>query len=233
MTTILLIEDDLNQRLLYQMELEDEEYSVVLASNGWEALQQAKKEHPDLVVLDLGMPGMDGIEVLGRMMGLNAKLPVIIYSANESFKDNFMTWVADSYVVKSSNLDVLKEEIERVLLERKGEGYRIWPEGEGVNIAGRLKDELVARGAIKRTEDKVGGMNYGGFWLPCQIAEDRLMPGGLGRGRAYVENGSNRCRDSAVEPPAVWRKAFPWGVRGAGRPDRQPEPGGISGVSEP
>ena len=132
MTTILLIEDDLNQRLLYQMELEDEEYSVVLASNGWEALQQAKKEHPDLVVLDLGMPGMDGIEVLGRMMGLNAKLPVIIYSANESFKDNFMTWVADSYVVKSSNLDVLKEEIERVLLERKGEGYRIWPEGEGV-----------------------------------------------------------------------------------------------------
>ncbi len=75
---------------------------------------------------------MDGIEVLGRRMGLNAKLPVIIYSANESFKDNFMTWVADSYVVKNSNLDVLKEEIERVLLERKGGGCRIWPDGMGV-----------------------------------------------------------------------------------------------------
>ncbi len=127
MPTILLVEDELNQRLLYQMELEDEGYRVVLASDGWEALQQSKEEHPDLVVLDLGMPGMDGIEALGRMMDQNAKLPVIIYTGDENFKDNFMTWVADAYLVKRSNLDALKEEIERVLLERKGERYRIWP----------------------------------------------------------------------------------------------------------
>ncbi len=120
MTTILLVEDELNQRLLYQTELEDDGYRVVLASDGWGALQQVKKEHPDLVVLDLGMPGMDGIEALWRMVGLNAKLPVIIYSAYDNSQDNFMTWLADAYLVKSSNLDVLKDEIEHVLHESQG-----------------------------------------------------------------------------------------------------------------
>ena len=120
MTTILVVEDELNQRLLYQIELEDEGYRVVLASDGEEALQQVKDEHPDLVVLDLGMPGMDGIEALGRMMDQNAELPVIIYSAYENFRENFMTWAADAYVVKSSNVDVLMHEIEQVLLERQG-----------------------------------------------------------------------------------------------------------------
>lgn len=119
MTTILVVEDELNQRLLYQMELEDDGYRVVLASDGLEALQQVKEEHPDLVVLDLGMPGMDGIEVLGRLLDQNAKLPVIIYSVYESFQNN-STWAADAYVVKSSNLEVLMHEIERVLLERQG-----------------------------------------------------------------------------------------------------------------
>ena len=122
MTTILVVEDELNQRLLYQMELEDDGYRVVLASDGWEALQQVKEEHPDLVVLDLGMPGMDGIEALGRMMDQNAKLPVIIYSAYESFRDS-LAWAADAYVVKSSNLDVLMHEIERVLLERQKKSH--------------------------------------------------------------------------------------------------------------
>ena len=119
MTTILLVEDELNHRLLYQTELEDDGYRVVLASDGWGALQQVKEEHPDLVVLDLGMPGMDGIEALWRMVGLNAKLPVIIYSAYDNSQDNFMTWLADAYLVKSSNLDVLKGEIEQVLLETR------------------------------------------------------------------------------------------------------------------
>ncbi len=122
MPTILLVENELNQRLLYQWELEDDGYRVVLASDGWEALQQVKEEHPDLV-LDLGLPGMNGIEALGRMMDQNAKLPVIIYSAYEGFRDNFMTRGADAYVVKSSNLDVLMHEIEQVLLERQGKSH--------------------------------------------------------------------------------------------------------------
>ncbi|OGG55494.1 MAG: hypothetical protein A3F84_18785 [Candidatus Handelsmanbacteria bacterium RIFCSPLOWO2_12_FULL_64_10] len=131
MATILVVEDQPNQRLLYQMELEEEGYRVVLASDGREALQNVQGEHPDLVVLDLRMPGMDGIETLGRMMALNSRLPVIIYSAYNSFMDNFMSWAAEAYLVKSSNVDLLKAEIRRVLLKR-GERGPIWLEtGQG------------------------------------------------------------------------------------------------------
>ncbi len=61
-------------------------------------------------------------------MGLNARLPVIIYSAYGSFKDNFMTWAADAYVVKGSNVNILKEQIQRVLFERKQEAQQVWAE---------------------------------------------------------------------------------------------------------
>ena len=86
-------------------------------------------EQPDLVVLDLHMPGMDGIDTLGQMMALNPKLPVVIYSVYERLKDNFMTWTADVYLVKSSDIEILKGEIERVLSERKAQGrWPIWPQ---------------------------------------------------------------------------------------------------------
>ena len=130
MSTIMVVEDEPNQRLLYQMELEDEGYRVITASEGSEALQLVKKEHPDLVVLDLRMPGMDGVAVLERMMGLNPKLPVIIYSAYDLFRDNFMTWAAEVYLVKSSNVDVLKGEIQRVLSERKEQQQKVWQDEE-------------------------------------------------------------------------------------------------------
>lgn len=127
MITILLVEDEPNQRTLYQMELEDENYRIVLASDGREALQKVKEEHPDLVVLDLVMPGMDGLETLSRMLALNPRLPVVIYSAYTGFMDNFMSWVADAYLVKSSDVDLLKAEIRRALLKREEKGP-VWPE---------------------------------------------------------------------------------------------------------
>ena len=127
MPTILLVEDEANQRLLYQMELEDEGYEVVFACTGREALQEAQRERPDLVVLDLRMPDMDGLEALQRLMALNQKLPVVIHSAYETYKDNFMAWAADAYVVKSSNVDVLKAEIRQVLARLSNEGRRpVW-----------------------------------------------------------------------------------------------------------
>ena len=105
--------------MLYRMELENEGYRVVLASQGEEALEKVKEAKPDLVVLDLRLPVMGGMELLDRMMGLNAKLPVIIYSAYDGYKDNFLTWSADAYLVKNSNLDLLKKEIKRIVSQRK------------------------------------------------------------------------------------------------------------------
>ena len=118
MPTLLICEDDDHQRLLYEEELRDEGYDVVVAHSGHEALDMVKNVAPDLVVLDVAMPGMDGIEALGQLLARNNQLPVILHTAYATYKDNFMSWSADAYVVKASDLAELKAEIQRVLAER-------------------------------------------------------------------------------------------------------------------
>ena len=118
MPTILIVEDDEHQQLLFQEVLQEEGYTVVSARSGKEALELAQRVTPDLVVLDIAMPGMDGVETLGRLLSRNNQLPIILHTAYATYKDNFMTWSADAYVVKSSDLTELKAEIERVLAKR-------------------------------------------------------------------------------------------------------------------
>jgi DNA-binding response OmpR family regulator len=118
MARILVVEDEQNQRELYAMELADEGYEVEQASNGRDAVELVKKNKYDLVVLDIRMPEMDGIEALGRILSRDKKIPVIIYTAYSNYKSNFMTWTADAYVTKSSNLGELKEKIRDILSTR-------------------------------------------------------------------------------------------------------------------
>ncbi len=67
------------------------------------------------MVLDVAMPGVDGIETLGRILAENNRIPVLLHTAYATYKDNFMAWSADAYVVKSSDLSELKAEVRRVL----------------------------------------------------------------------------------------------------------------------
>jgi len=115
MSKILLVEDDGNQAILYQQELEADGYEVVLASNGREAIQKVEEAQPDLIVMDVSMPGMDGIEAMGRILSEHNKLPIILNTAYASYKDNFLSWSADAYVIKSSDLKELKAMIEKLL----------------------------------------------------------------------------------------------------------------------
>ena len=118
MTTILLVEDDENQRLLYEQELMHEGYEVVTASNGKEALEKVQKKLPDIVIMDINMPKMDGIEAMGRILGKNKEILVIINTAYSNYKDSFMSWAADAYIVKTSDLSELKEKIKEVLAKK-------------------------------------------------------------------------------------------------------------------
>ena len=118
MTTILLVEDDENQRLLYEQELMHEGYEVVTASNGKEALEKVQEKLPDIVIMDINMPKMDGIEAMGRILGKNKEIPVIINTAYSNYKDSFMSWAADAYIVKTSDLSELKEKIKEVLAKK-------------------------------------------------------------------------------------------------------------------
>src|SRR5437870_2358798 len=118
MAKLLVVDDDTNLRELYQQELSDEGYEVVLAKSGAEALEILKSDRPNLVILDISMPGMDGIEALGKILALDKTMPVILNTAYSTYKDNFMTWSADAYVVKSGDLSDLKAKIKEVLKAR-------------------------------------------------------------------------------------------------------------------
>lgn len=117
--TILLVEDDQNQRALYEEELLDEGYRVVTAGDGRAALAAVKEHSPDLVVMDINMPLMDGLDALSQMMEHDSHIPVIINSAYASYKESFSSWSADAYIVKSSDLSELKQTVKRLLEERR------------------------------------------------------------------------------------------------------------------
>lgn len=122
MKTILIADDDKNLALLYEEELTEEGYRVEVVYDAKSAIARIEEVPPDLLVLDIRMPGMDGIEALSHILGKNNKLPVILNTAYSNYKDNFMTWAADAYVVKSSDLTELKDTIKDVLARRESDG---------------------------------------------------------------------------------------------------------------
>lgn len=115
MPKLLIVEDEENLRDLYAEDLADSGYEVAKASNGKEAIDVVKKGGVDLIIMDIRMPEMDGIETLGKVITMEKKIPVIIYTAYSNYKSNFMTWTADAYLTKSSNLDDLKSKINELL----------------------------------------------------------------------------------------------------------------------
>jgi CheY-like chemotaxis protein len=119
MKTVLVADDEQGICKLYQRELQEEGYDVVLASNGMEAIEKAKTSSPDLVIMDIRMPGMDGIEAMGRILEENNELPIVINTAYSSYKESFLSWSADAYLTKSADLTELKETIHSLLEERR------------------------------------------------------------------------------------------------------------------
>lgn len=112
---ILVVDDEESIHLLYREELEDEGYQVFSAMNGEEALKVFESIPIDLVVLDINMPGMNGIGVLRQLKAKKPTLPVILSTAYSEYKHDIGSWASDDYVVKSANLEELKSSIRKHL----------------------------------------------------------------------------------------------------------------------
>jgi two-component system response regulator (stage 0 sporulation protein F) len=118
MPKILIIEDEKNLRLLYQQDFERDGFEVVTAANATDGLGMVESEKPDLVVMDIRLPGMDGLEAMSRLLDKNPKIPVVLNSAYSSYKDSFMSWSADAYVVKSADTGELRTRVKELLESR-------------------------------------------------------------------------------------------------------------------
>jgi DNA-binding response OmpR family regulator len=118
MPKILVIEDEKNLRVLYQQDFERDGFEVVTAANAADGLQLVASEKPDLVVMDIRLPGMDGLEAMSRVLDKHPRVPVVLNSAYSSYKDSFMSWAADAYVVKSADTGELRTRVKELLTPR-------------------------------------------------------------------------------------------------------------------
>lgn len=115
MTTILIIEDEQNLCYLYKNTLKEEGYYVITTELGKEALKIIQTQSIDLVVLDILLPDMDGIEVLCNILENSQDLPCIINTGYPTYKLDFRCWGAEAFICKSSDLSELTFTIREVL----------------------------------------------------------------------------------------------------------------------
>ncbi len=115
MKRILVVDDEESIRLLYQEELQDQGYEVILAGDADEAIIKFTEMSPHLVILDIKMPGLSGIDLLRTLREQSRDVPIILSTAYGEYKQNFETWASDAYVVKSANLDGLISKIQEIL----------------------------------------------------------------------------------------------------------------------
>jgi two-component system alkaline phosphatase synthesis response regulator PhoP len=150
MTRVLIVEDDPDLGFGLRTTLEIEGYTADVAADGLQGLQRAREERPDLVILDLMLPGMDGYRVLRTLRAEGNRVPVLILTARGEEADKVLGFRsgADDYVTKPFGLLELLARVE-ALLRRAGGGVAATPP---VDRFGEVEMDRAARTVIRRGE---------------------------------------------------------------------------------
>ncbi|TMK59406.1 MAG: response regulator, partial [Actinobacteria bacterium] len=108
MALVLVVDDELPIRRALTINLKARGYDVEAAGTGEEALDVAARRHPDVVILDLGLPGIDGVEVIRGLRGWS-QVPIVVLSVREGERDKVaaLDAGADDYVTKPFGMDEL------------------------------------------------------------------------------------------------------------------------------
>jgi two-component system alkaline phosphatase synthesis response regulator PhoP len=118
---ILIVDEEIDASTALKVALEAEGYNVIEALDGYEGIRKAKSENPDVILLDIMMPGMDGFEVCQLLKAdpVSMHIPIIMLTAKGEVDDKVegLELGADDYVTKPFNLKELKARI-RIVLRR-------------------------------------------------------------------------------------------------------------------
>jgi len=122
MKKILIVEDEKNLSQIYKDTLEEVGYSVDIVNTGLSAIYYVKTTKPDLVILDINLPDMNGIKVLQEIKQGYSDLPVIVCTAYGQFEDHYKRFTDEearfySYLTKPVALEVLISEVKRAIGE--------------------------------------------------------------------------------------------------------------------
>ena len=117
MAKILVIDDQPSVRVVLDLLLRHEGYDVVLADNGWTGLRLYRQEHPDVILLDLYMPKLDGIMVLKQIRSVDFKQPVIMLTGDSTPETERQVRAigVSEFILKGSSLHLLRGTLKRLL----------------------------------------------------------------------------------------------------------------------
>lgn len=142
-TTILLIEDEHQMRRFLRVTLQSEKYGVIEAETAADGLTQAAMRNPDVVLLDLGLPDMDGLEVINKLREWSA-VPIIVISAREQEGDKIkaLDGGADDYLTKPFGAGEL---LARIRVAIRHAAPKSSDQRESVFVADDLKIDFLKR----------------------------------------------------------------------------------------
>ncbi|MFQ3661034.1 MAG: response regulator transcription factor [Chloroflexaceae bacterium] len=146
--TILVVDDDDGLRELIRINLEHEGYAVIQAANGVECVQSVREQRPDMVILDVMMPEMDGLEACVKVREFS-QVPILMLTAKTQSEDVItgLDRGADDYLAKPFNMEELSARI-RALLRRVPPANRPLSAGEGQVTIDQQKREVSVRGEL-------------------------------------------------------------------------------------
>jgi CheY-like chemotaxis protein len=121
MTTLLVVDEEVNSRLLYKSEFQEEGYKVTVAETNEEAMEKIHQSKPDIITLDLKIPGTKGIEFLRKIKKEESGIPVVLCSAYAGYKKDSRLGGCDAFVVQSADLTELKAIIKQILRHKQSE----------------------------------------------------------------------------------------------------------------
>ncbi len=111
MSKVMVVDDEVHLRVLYKTEFENEGYQVEVAANEQEAHSVIASFRPDVVILDIELGDGNGLHLLKKIREVYRDCSIILHTAYSTYKSDFQSWLADAYIIKSSDLQPLKDKV--------------------------------------------------------------------------------------------------------------------------